>query len=156
MSDAGEAGAVTVRFRVHGDESGSSLVGADTMAAVPVGGDHYRLTESPLHALGVARADVVEALPDADGHLWATTVIEHGGHLSLRVLPAEGGPESVVDALGTPPLTVRRSHDGRVITVDVPPGADLAAVKAALDDGTHDGRWTYHESLVSDAWHALS
>ncbi len=150
-----ETGTVTVRFRVEGDSSGSSLVGADRMAARPVGGDHYRLTDHPLHALGVARADIVEALPDAEGRLWATSVVEHGGHLALRVLPAAGHLDALTDRLAGLPVAQRRSADGQVVALDVPPDADLAAVKAVLDAGAHDGHWTYHESLVSDAWHAL-
>ncbi len=158
MSEPGEMGVVTVRFQLHPDESGWPAVDVEEIGATHAGGDHYRLTGSPLYAWGVARGDVVEALADSDGLLWATSVVEHSGHLSLRVLPeAEGtlDTDAAVGSFAALRVEGRAARDHAVVALDVPPEADLEAVKRLLADGERDGRWSIHEALVSDEWRAL-
>lgn len=151
----------TVRFQLHRDESGWPPVDIEHMPAAAAGGDHYRLEHSPLFAWNIAAGDLVEALPDADGLLWATTVAEHSGHLALRALPhpdgpLRGAPDRVLEAFAPLGVRGRVTRTPPVAALDVPPDANLSAVRALLEDGHRDGRWTYQEALVSDAWRALA
>jgi Domain of unknown function (DUF4265) len=41
-----------------------------------------------------------------------------------------------------------------MVALDVPPDADLAAVKRLLREGERDGWWEYEESCTGDAWQA--
>jgi hypothetical protein len=41
-----------------------------------------------------------------------------------------------------------------MVALDVPPDADLAAVKRLLREGERDGWWEYEEGCTGDAWQA--
>jgi hypothetical protein len=41
-----------------------------------------------------------------------------------------------------------------MVSLNVPPDVDLAAVKGLLQRGERDGWWAYEESCIGDAWAA--
>ncbi|MEU7903429.1 hypothetical protein [Actinoplanes sp. NPDC049118] len=43
-----------------------------------------------------------------------------------------------------------------LVVLEVPPSADLAAVRRLLRDGERDGRWTVDELCVTAAWRAAA
>lgn len=86
-------------------------------------------------------------------------VLEHAGHLTVRVLPL-GDRE--VDTLAALILEFNNlgadcegdQHHG-LLALDIPPSTRLAPVKECLDHGAADGRWEYEEGLANDSWLAL-
>jgi hypothetical protein len=64
-------GFVKVCFRLEQDEDGWPPAGSEGLWAAPLGGDVYRIDNTPWFARNVAADDVFLAEPDADGCLWA-------------------------------------------------------------------------------------
>ncbi|WP_319461400.1 hypothetical protein [Micromonospora sp. RTP1Z1] len=42
-----------------------------------------------------------------------------------------------------------------MVALDVPPRADMHAVKALVTAGEADGHWTFEEGCIGDAWAAI-
>ncbi len=61
----------------HGD--------VETLWAEVVGDNRYCLANTPWYAYNISWRDIVEALPDADGQLQFTRVLEKGGHRTVRI-----------------------------------------------------------------------
>src|SRR5579872_133013 len=67
----------------------------ETPWAERLGGNLYRLDNTPFFAYGISADDVVEALPEADGMLMFVRVVEKSGNRTVRVMlsePAEAEP----------------------------------------------------------------
>lgn len=60
--------------------------------AVPLGGNAYRIDNTPWFARNVAAEDVFLAEPDADGRLWAGERVRWAGNCTIRVIPLRDGP----------------------------------------------------------------
>ena len=43
----------------------------------------------------------------------------------------------------------------RLVALDIPPTADIAAIKALLAAGESDERWGYDEGCIDDRWRGL-
>jgi hypothetical protein len=117
--------------------------GAEILWATPLGGERYRLENSPSLAYGLSWLDVVEAEPGSRGRLHFTRVVEKSGHRTLRVrIGGMDGHEraSLLSALND----IGCSYEGelgRVLAIDVPPGAALDRACALLVDATVE--WEY-------------
>lgn len=150
-----------VRFALEVDADGWPPVSSEGLWAEPLGGDRYRIDNTPWFVRGVASDDVVSATADADGVLWATQGLSWSGRLTIRVIPSREGPlggslQGVLDAFEPLGVTGEGAEPAwPIVALDVPPDADLARVKALLRKGQADGRWDYEESCVSDEWNEL-
>lgn len=110
---------------------------SESMTALPLGGDRYELRSYPFHAYGLALGDVVRAVAPAPASMPVVLeVVKPSGHLTLRVFfPESTTPEDgarMLDGLG--PKTSWQRFDEQLVALDLAPGADLAAVRALLDD----------------------
>lgn len=112
---------------------------SESIAARAIGGDQYELRSYPFHAYGLAFGDVVRAAAggaDAGTPPVVLEVVKPSGHLTLRVFfPESTTPEDgarMLDGLG--PKTAWQRFDEQLVALDLAPGADLAAVRAILDD----------------------
>jgi len=108
----------------------------ETLWAQPVGGDRYRLDNSPFWAYGVSWLDVVEARPDETGMLAMTRVVEKSGHRTVRVIlrpPCDESAESqrLLDDLVAMGCSYEGMHPG-YIAIDIPAEVSLDAVADAL------------------------
>jgi hypothetical protein len=125
---------------------------AESVWALSLGGDRYRLKNSPWYAYGASFDDVVYA-PLRGGRPTVEQMVEHGGHFTIRVRvedKAEGpairaqlnqfgcGAESYVD----------EARDSTLMAVDVPSEIALQRVRAYLTDEREAGRLDYEESAV--------
>lgn len=151
---------VKIRFELAQDDDGWPPVGGESLWAFDLGYDRYRLDNTPWFVRGVACYDVVEALaPDADSVPVVHQVLEHSGHLTVRVLPLDAGGRDTLAALIREFNALGVDCEGDqvrdLLALDVPPSIRLAPVKEHLDRGTADGRWKYEEGLVNDFWQAL-
>lgn len=114
----------------------------ETLWAVPVGENLYRLENSPWFAYSVSWQDVVEARPQEEGGFPEfVRVVEKSGNRTVRLLldpPADKSEESqrVLDRL----IELACSYEGAThayIAVNVPPDVDLVTVCDFLTSTGH-------------------
>ena len=114
-------------FRVDDGEGGLDV---ETPWVLPLGGNLFRLENSPFFAYRVSWEDVIEAIPEtADGFPVFTRVVEKSGNRTVRVMfekPAEEGNESqaTLDEL----VAFGCSFEGanpRYIAINIPKEIDL-------------------------------
>jgi hypothetical protein len=131
-------------------------VGSEGLWAERVGGKVWRLLNSPWYAYGVSHGDEVEVDEDSNGELTFVRVFQPSGHSTYRVFLADG--QSVtspafsdafagLEALGC----TYESEDGRLLSVDVPPPADISSVCRGLEHGVERGVWDFEEGHCSHA-----
>jgi Domain of unknown function (DUF4265) len=156
--DEERPGLVKVRFRLEHDGDGYPPAGSEGLWAVPLGGDAYRIDNTPWFARNVAAEDVFLAEPDADGRLWAVERLRWSGNCTIRVVPFRDGPlagsqQAVLDVFV--PLGAAGEGFGsglNIVALTIPPGADLAEIKRTLQRGEADGSWAYEEGCISGEW----
>ena len=148
---------VKVRFRLPRDEVGWPPAESEGLWAEPLGGDRYRIDNTPWFIRNLSTDDVVVALAGSDGVLWATERIQWSGRLTIRVIPRQDGPlygdsQAVLDTFRRLGVTGEGIEQYGMVTLDVPPSVDLRSVKEMLRAGEADGRWDYEEGCVSEEW----
>jgi hypothetical protein len=118
-------------------------------------GSRFCLLNSPFYATGVSFLDVVEATP-IDGSTRGYTfrdVVERSGHSTFMILAKPDEPRlnaywKLLEQAGcsyesgTIDLGIGRR---RLLSVDVPPAADLDTVCELLERGHHDKVWIFQE-----------
>ena len=149
---------VRVRFRLERDEDGWPPAESEGLWAVPLGGDAYRIDNTPFFARNVAADDVFLAEPDADGRLWARERLRWSENCTIRVILLRNGPlawsqQAVLDVFV--PLGVSGEGYGpgvNIVALTIPPDADLAGIKRLLRQGEADRSWVYEEGCISTEW----
>ena len=148
---------VQVNFRMSGGPATSMGMGAEALSP-----DTVRLPSTPWAALDAAKGDIFRVRPDATGALWVEEKLEASGYCAIRVALVPDGPlgpltNHVNAILGKfAPWGATGSGMFGLAVVDVPPTADLPAVRRLLDKGQGDGWWDYDELCVTDAWTAAA
>jgi hypothetical protein len=107
----------------------------ESLWAFDLGGNRYRLDNSSWLQYGVSYKDIVEALPEADGMLFFTRVLEKSGHRTVRVHDGDGVHQSLIDSL----IAAGCSFEGanrKFIAFDIPPAVSLQSVVRILEE-TH-------------------
>ncbi|MFG1990602.1 DUF4265 domain-containing protein [Actinoplanes sp. NPDC048988] len=156
-SDADDrAGLVKVFFHIR-VEDGWPPVGTESMWARPVSDDVVELDNVPFFARGVSCGDHVRVVRDDNGTLTAVEVVEWSQRCTVRVVPFRAGPlqgdrQRVLDEFAAVGVTGEGIEQYNIVALDVPPTADLSAVKRLLRDGAELGWWDYEESNIGDAW----
>ncbi|GIE75141.1 hypothetical protein Aph02nite_10910 [Actinoplanes philippinensis] len=148
---------VKVVFELQQDDDGWPPVGREGLWAVPVTADTVRLDNTPWFARNVASGDLFRVHRSEDGQLVADERLEWSGNCTIRIIPfadgALGGSrQRVLDLFAPLGVTGEGLQQFGMVALDVPPDADLAAVKRQLRDGARDGWWDYEEGCVGDAW----
>jgi hypothetical protein len=123
----------------------------ETPWAVSLGGNLYRIDNTPFFAYRISNGDVVEALPEADGFLFFKRVVRKSGHRTVRVMlpesaDVEPGPTLLADIkrLG---CTFEGAFN-KLICIDVPPDASLDAVAEHLTEMGLE--WEYADPTYED------
>jgi hypothetical protein len=139
-------GLVRVRFELEADAWHG--YGSERLWAEPVAENRYRLRNSPFYAYGISTEDVVFAKPDASAGLLFEGVSLRGGHSTYRILSKQGleevafrAPWERLQVLG---CTYEQASP-HLLSVDVPPHADIYAVYALLERGENAGVWDFEE-----------
>lgn len=112
-------------------------VGYENLWAAPLGHDKYRLESVPFFVYGVALHDVVVAKADDQGWLQFVSVEERSGNRTLRARSEKftrsrnlrSKVTAGLEALGCRVEHLRR----RLLSINVPPAVDLAAVTSHLN-----------------------
>ncbi|MDX3192374.1 DUF4265 domain-containing protein [Streptomyces sp. MN03-5084-2B] len=108
------------------------------------------LLDTPPTAVGAAVGDVYRVRPRSGGTWWAEEKLESSGICAVLVLPPEPPPVSILGRFAH--LGVKGDDFFGIAVLEIPPDADLGAVRRLLDDGVADGSWEYEELCVTDAW----
>jgi Domain of unknown function (DUF4265) len=114
--------------------------------AEPLGKDRFRLDNSPFYVFGVSYADIVLGA-EVEGQILFRGVVIRGGHSTyrLRLQSHDLSARSFVQAW-TPLQTLGCSFEGGpVLSVDVPPSADIHAVYELLQAGEAASVWDFEE-----------
>jgi hypothetical protein len=146
--------AAKVLFRVPDDEGGAT---AETLWAVPLGDDRYKLDNSPFYAYGVSWQDTVFAPIDAqEGLPTFQFVVAKSGNRTIRVIfdpPVSPGNASdqVLQGLVALGCSYEGANPG-YISVNIPPDVELQQVRSYLVQ--QDAQWEHadptYESLSPD------
>jgi uncharacterized protein DUF4265 len=124
----------------------------ETLWALPVGKDRYRLRNSPGYAYGVSFDDVVFA-PASNGRPTFESVVKPGGHFTLRarVWNVNDVP-SVESRLNELRCGAETDHEqaghSTLMAIDVPSESALAQAREYLNAELSAGRLDYEESAV--------
>jgi Domain of unknown function (DUF4265) len=142
-----------VLFRVT-EPDGSANV--ETLWAYDLGGDRYRLDNSPFYAYGVSAEDTVLApRDDVEGIPTFRSVVSKSGNRTVRIIfdpPVASGNES--DSVLQGLIALGCDFEGanpRYVVVNVPPRVDLVAVVSYLVG--REANWE-HADPTYDEFHA--
>jgi hypothetical protein len=157
----GDPDLVHLVFPLDVDEDGWPPVASERLWAEPVGGDTYRVDNTPWFVRDVAADDIVRAVAPDDGS-WPVFVekVRWSGNLTIRVLPfpagaLEGSLQAVLDLFE--PLGAYGEGAGTypIVALTVPPAAAVAEIHALLMQGKREGWWDVEEGCVDEAWLSL-
>ena len=151
---------VMIRFNLPAGSDGWPPADSEGLWAEPLGGDQYRIDNTPWFVRNLATDDVVRAVADPDGILWATDRVQWSGRMTIRVVPRRAGPlggdrQAVLDAFKPYGVSGEGIEQYGMVALDISPDADLLAVKSLLGMGQEDGRWDYEEGCISEEWAQL-
>ena len=121
----------------------------------------FRLENSPFHATGISYRDIVKARPTENAILYDfKSVTARGGHSTYMILAKEGQEvdspsfRSYWDTLAQLGCSYESTHmnyptgSRLLLSVDVPPSADLSATYAILERGRETGLWLFQEGYA--------
>lgn len=126
--------------------------GGESVWAEHLREDLYRLENLLFYAYGLNFHDVVLAKsPGPDRKPEVISVVEASGHQTLRLLfrgdPSENEQTPYLDELGSFGVDVERASSVH-LALDIPPSADLNAVRDRLDEWTERGIVEYETCEV--------
>jgi hypothetical protein len=138
---------VKVLFETSGGEASSST---ESLWADDLGKDRYRLENSPFFAYGYSYQDIVEAR-EQGGMLFVVGTVAHGGHSTYRLFLKDGvsreSREFIQHWLPMEELgCTYEAATNRLLSIDVPPPANIFAVYALLEEGESTGIWEFEEA----------
>ncbi|MBS0222384.1 MAG: DUF4265 domain-containing protein [Proteobacteria bacterium] len=148
---------VKVRFEL--DSSGWHGHESETLWAAPVATAPgcFRIANSPFYVRGISYLDVVEAADGEDRRIVEfNRVVERGGHATYMLLvePEETKFPLYWNVLEEKGCSYESTHIdlsiGRrlLLSVDVPPSADLHEVYRTLERGEAEGIWEFQEGYA--------
>ena len=135
--------------KVHIELPHHWAIGGESMWARDLGGDLYQLRNTPFYAYDLNFGDVVRATADGpDLKPEIRTVVRRSGNRTLRVFFSESlDVQARLERLASlVPMHV--SYEGatkRLYALDLEPEADMAAVRAVLDEWSEQG-WASYET----------
>jgi hypothetical protein len=128
--------------------------GTETVWAEKLGGNRYRLRNTPFYAFGVSAEDVVFAEPGDEGKPVFVGVSLRGGHSTYRIIRSEQSDSETFASSWEPLAKLGCSYEegpGRLLAVDVPSKADIYRVYALLEHGENAGSWHFEEGHCGHA-----
>jgi hypothetical protein len=138
-----------VAFRLTPDEDGFPPADWEHLWADAVGGDQFRLDNTPFFARDVSCGDIVKAVREGELNVFQE-VVRSGGHGTVRVILNPDSALDFVSRMSDMGCQVEVSHIPGYIAIDVPPSVRKADLLRYLDHGEAAGLWEYEVS----AWAA--
>jgi len=140
---------VKINFRLERDSDDYPPQDVESVWAVPVGNDAYRLDNVPFFVTGISSEDIVRAKPQ-DGVLLFLELVEAGGHSTVRVLIGNRDEtQTVRDELRAMGCSSEGTNIPGLVAVDIPPSVRYAEVRDFLMTGEQNGRWEFEEGCIA-------
>jgi hypothetical protein len=140
---------VKINFRLERDSDEYPPQDVESMWAVPVGNDTYRLDNVPFFVRGVSSEDIVRAKQE-DGLLFFASLVEPGGHSTVRVLIwNQHETQAVRDELRAMGCSSEGTNIPGLVAVDIPRSVRYAEVRDFLMAGEQNGRWEFEEGCIA-------
>jgi hypothetical protein len=142
---------VKVRFQVDSDHQQG--VKTETLWAEKVGPGRFRILNSPFFLFGISAEDIVEAEEAEDG-LKFRNIVSRGGHSTYRIFIQDGrtisdpGFQAHWEPISLLGATFENAND-HFVSVDIPPGKDVAAIYKLMEKGEQDGIWDFEEAYYA-------
>jgi hypothetical protein len=119
----------------------------ETLWAFKLGGDHYRLDNTPWFAYGISWQDVVEARPDTDGQLQLVKVVSKSGNRTVRITAKEPFKDEWLEKI----VSLGASYEGanrRYVGINIPQDLNLNVITSFLvAEGVE---WEYADPTYED------
>jgi hypothetical protein len=142
---------IHVYVKLQQDADGYPPFEAEEIAASSLDNGRCRIDGIPVFVDGLACGDVVEVVHvQGDTRIWATQVLESGGHWTVRVLPWK--PEalhSVAHHFMRLGCKANATQFG-LVAVDVPPNVPARRIMSALEHGKVAGEWDFDLGVSPD------
>jgi hypothetical protein len=138
-----------VFFDLEQDESGYPPFAVESMWAVQVGPSTYKIDNIPFFARGVSPDDIVEAIPDDEGVLQFSRVIEPSASSVVRVIFFDvSQKEAYSGAVRNLGCHIEGSGTPGHVAIEIPPGVQLEPVLDLLKKGESLGILDYEEASL--------
>lgn len=121
----------------------------ESLWAFDLGNNKYRLDNTPWFQYGVSYQDVIEALPETDGALFFTRIVEKSGFRTVRVLDDTKVSEVLLMSLTDLGCTYESANPA-FIAIDVSPKVDFEQVVTTL---VESGAEWEHADPTYDEFH---
>ena len=157
---SGQGDLVKVQFRREIDEDGWPGVASEGLWGRLLPDGLVRLENNPWFVRGIANGDTVRTEIGEDGLRHFAELVEWSGYCVVRVIPWRKGPlagdrQAVLDLFAAFGITGEGTERPvNIVSLEIPPDADFAAIKRLLVEGERDGRWAYEEGCIGDDWAA--
>ena len=150
---------VKVVFDLARDDDGWPPAASEGLWAITVGPDVVRLDNTPFFVRGVAAGDLIQVRREAGSQLRAAARLQWSGHCTIRIIVFRDGPlggsrQQVLDMFSLLGATGEGIEQYAMVALDIPPRAQLTAIKRLLLQGERDGWWEYEEGCIGPAWQA--
>jgi hypothetical protein len=137
-----------ILFEIEQDEYGFPPVGAETVWAIELGGNKFKIDNIPFFARAATLGDVVEA-NEIDGMLRYKKTISRSGNSLIRIVYYPGtDPKPLVTELEKLGCEAELDGHDHLIAVSVPPHVPLESVQAFLQQGSEMDRFGYEEAIL--------
>ena len=126
----------------------------ETVWAEKLGGNRYRIRNSPFYAFGVSADDVIFANPDDEAKLVFGGVSIRGGHSTYRLMRSAQCEALTFQSYWERLASLGCSYEegpGRLLAVDVPPSVDIYDVYELMERGEASGAWHFEEGHCGHA-----
>jgi Domain of unknown function (DUF4265) len=141
---------VRLFFALQQDEDGYPPVAAESLWAISTGRSHeYILDNIPFFARQATSGDVVQAMAGDGGVLWFERMVKPSGKSLLRVTFFQPTKvQEVRTALERIGCATEWDDTHRLVSVSVPPSAELESVQSYLAEQAQAGYLDYEEALL--------
>jgi hypothetical protein len=137
-----------ILFEIEKDEDGFPPVGAETVWAIDLGGNKFKIDNIPFFARDATLGDVVEA-HETNGMLCYKQTVNRSGNSLIRIVYYPGtDPTILITELKELGCEAELDGHDHLIAVSVPPHVPLESVQSFLQQGSEQDRFGYEEAIL--------
>ena len=137
-------------FKLEPDEHGWPPVGAESMWAVKVGENEYKIDNIPFYVRGISVGDIVST-KEEDKVLYYNKLLKDSGNCTIRVFiqnenvkETEGFLRTFLKEKGA---EIEGLNEG-FFAIDISPSVDLEIIMDHLREGEKRGEWAFEEGKI--------
>ncbi|MFD7320657.1 DUF4265 domain-containing protein [Streptomyces sp. NPDC059875] len=149
-------GHVKVHFRLEIEDDWPPA-GVESLWAIDRGDGTVELANTPFFVRGVAIGDIVETSTDDEGARWAGSVLRASANCTIRLIVLRDGGsaaarQSAINVFHELGAGGEGIEQFRMVSLDIPPTAELGKIKRLLQHGVDQEWWHMEEGCITDAW----